>query len=83
MLYAILPSRILLNIRQASQVNEDPSLNWSQVLGPGLSFVRYDADNDRVNEEGEQRRNLGHDENVVELSRVEEFLKVAGNREHR
>ena len=54
MLYAILPSRILLSIRQASQVNKEPTLNWSQVLGPGLSIVRYNLDDGRVNEEVEQ-----------------------------
>ncbi|ETW82317.1 hypothetical protein HETIRDRAFT_451857 [Heterobasidion irregulare TC 32-1] len=53
-LYGIFPSRILLNIRQASQMHDEPTSRWSQVLGPGLSFARYDADDDRVHEEGEQ-----------------------------
>ena len=54
MLYAILPSRIFLNLRQASHVNEEPISRWSQVIGPGLSFVRYDSDGDRIVEEVEQ-----------------------------
>ena len=53
-LYAIFPSRILLNIRQASQMHDEPTSRWSQVLGPELSFVRHDSDDDRVDEEGEQ-----------------------------
>ncbi|ETW82318.1 hypothetical protein HETIRDRAFT_317857 [Heterobasidion irregulare TC 32-1] len=53
-LYAILPSRILLNLRQASRVNEEPTSHWSQVLGLGLSFVRNDPDDDRVDQEVEQ-----------------------------